>query len=207
MAADSRRGSAELLPPRLPVSRRSSCELLPHPALEDIDPTTRFLYTPHTITALLIGALDAAAYAGCIHTAEIALCSPNAELHASAAAQMADVNLYEGTRAEVQRAVLHSHDRTCHWFLLDRQSACRAGVALVVYYSSALNPPPSKPEDFQTAYFNVRHGIVAAALVYLGALPAHPPQLPKSIYRDAAEQLQAPKEAAAAAKSSAVSVP
>ena len=68
MAADSRRGSAELppLPPRLPVSRRSSCELLPHPALEDIDPTTRFLYTPHTITALLIGALDAAAYAVCI---------------------------------------------------------------------------------------------------------------------------------------------
>jgi len=71
MAADSRRGSAELppLPPprphpsrrpssELPASRRASGELV-HPALEDIDPSTRFLYTPHTITGLVIGARTA----------------------------------------------------------------------------------------------------------------------------------------------------
>lgn len=40
---------------RRTTSRQSSRELL-HPALEDLDPSTRFLYTPHTITGLLIGA-------------------------------------------------------------------------------------------------------------------------------------------------------
>ena len=77
----------------------------------------------------------------------------------------------------------------------------------MVYYSSALYPPPSKPENLQTAYFNVRHGIVAAALVYLGALPAHPRHLPKSIYHDAAQQLQSPQEPVLAAPSSTVFVP
>ncbi|KAK9837431.1 hypothetical protein WJX81_001944 [Elliptochloris bilobata] len=78
-----------------PVSRRSSSDLL-HPALEDLDPATEFLYTPHTITALIIG------------------------------------------------------------------------VGLVVYFSGALSPPSLEPGDLQTAYVNVRHGIIAAALVYLG---------------------------------------
>jgi len=77
MAADSRRGSAELppLPPprphpsrrpssELPASRRASGELV-HPALEDIDPSTRFLYTPHTITGLVIGARTAFTALGC----------------------------------------------------------------------------------------------------------------------------------------------
>lgn len=41
-------------------SRRSSASRQPsqdivHPALEDIDPTTKFLYTPHTVTGLLFG--------------------------------------------------------------------------------------------------------------------------------------------------------
>ncbi len=41
-------------------SRRTSASRQPsqdtiHPALEDIDPTTKFLYTPHTVTGLLLG--------------------------------------------------------------------------------------------------------------------------------------------------------
>ena len=39
---------------RRTASRQASRELL-HPALEDLDPSTKFLYTPHTITGLLIG--------------------------------------------------------------------------------------------------------------------------------------------------------
>ena len=58
------------------------------------------------------------------------------------------------------------------------------GVVLVVYYSRALNPPLPTSEDLLSAYFNVRHGIVAAALVYLGALPSLLQSLQKYIYCD-----------------------
>ena len=44
-AGPSRRSSA---------SRQPSQDIL-HPALEDIDPSTKFLYTPHTVTGLLLG--------------------------------------------------------------------------------------------------------------------------------------------------------
>jgi hypothetical protein len=35
-------------------SRKASRELL-HPALEDLDPSTKFLYTPHTVSGLVTG--------------------------------------------------------------------------------------------------------------------------------------------------------
>ncbi len=40
---------------RSSASRQPSQDIL-HPALEDIDPATKFLYTPHTVTGLLLGA-------------------------------------------------------------------------------------------------------------------------------------------------------
>ena len=47
--------------------------------------------------------------------------------------------------------------------------ACRVGVILLVYFSRTLGPPAPTSENLHAAYFNVRHGITAAALVYLGA--------------------------------------
>ena len=43
---------------RTSASRQPSQDIL-HPALEDIDPSTKFLYTPHTVTGLLLGAIRA----------------------------------------------------------------------------------------------------------------------------------------------------
>jgi len=40
-------------PPSRRISSFSSDAV--HPALQDIDPTTRFFYTPHTITGLILG--------------------------------------------------------------------------------------------------------------------------------------------------------
>ena len=182
MAADSRRGSAELppLPPRLPASRRSSAELPPHPALEDIDPSTRFLYTPHTISALLIGGLCARAL--CVWTPERLWLLSQRQRRAAGLCSCAS------SRGDVQkkRTELFNVSELCLYLLHYApsppayQPVSGAGVALVVYYSKALNPPPSEPGDLQTAYFNVRHGIIAAALVYLGAKPACFLQLPKA---------------------------
>eukprot|EP00884_Botryococcus_braunii_P007025 jgi/Botrbrau1/16323/Bobra.0066s0090.1 len=70
-----------------------------HPAFQNLDPTTRFLYTPRTITGLFIGFL------------------------------------------------------------------------LVVYFSRTFNPPPAKniPEqDAAVAYGNVKHGLIAMVMVWLG---------------------------------------
>ena len=39
---------------RISASRQPSQDVV-HPALEDIDPSTKFLYTPHTVTGLLLG--------------------------------------------------------------------------------------------------------------------------------------------------------
>ena len=36
------------------ASRQHSQDLV-YPALEDIDPSTKFLFTPHTVTGLLLG--------------------------------------------------------------------------------------------------------------------------------------------------------
>jgi hypothetical protein len=49
MAGDARRKSA--------VNRAYSVpsQQFAHPALQDLDPATKFLYTPHTITALIVG--------------------------------------------------------------------------------------------------------------------------------------------------------
>lgn len=83
---------------RRTTSRQTSRELL-HPALEDIDPSTKFLYTPHTISGLLIG------------------------------------------------------------------------LVILIYTSRALNPPDLSSDPLQaeqTAYFNVKHGITAGCLVFLG---------------------------------------
>ena len=45
----------EIVPSRrISVSRQPSQDVV-HPALEDIDPSTKFLYTPHTVTGLLLG--------------------------------------------------------------------------------------------------------------------------------------------------------
>jgi hypothetical protein len=179
MAADSRRGSAELppLPPprplpsrrpssELPVSRRASGELV-HPALEDIDPSTRFLYTPHTITGLVIGARTA--------FTKLVCCSMPPYLFGLLIAP----KLWErGHLARMwklhvcaDRAALeHSFFSALRPVAKHGADACRAGVILLVYFSRTLGPPAPASENLQTAYFNVRHGIIAAALVYLGAL-------------------------------------
>lgn len=40
------------------ISRTTTTAAERHPALEELDPATKFLYTPHTITGLLIGKLQ-----------------------------------------------------------------------------------------------------------------------------------------------------
>jgi len=45
----------EIVPSRRISASRQPSQDVVHPALEDIDPSTKFLYTPHTVTGLLLG--------------------------------------------------------------------------------------------------------------------------------------------------------
>lgn len=49
-----------------------------------------------------------------------------------------------------------------------------AGVLVLIYFSRAFNPPDTSSDPAQAgqvAYFNVKHGIIAGCLVFLGKAP------------------------------------
>ena len=113
------------------ASRQHSQDLV-NPALEKIDPSTKFLFTPHTVTGLLLG--DAFS-----------------DLPAYSAASTF-TTLWRGLAVPSNRSVI-------------------AGVLVLVYYSRALDPPGKTVDPLQAhqaAYYNIKHGITAVCLVFLG---------------------------------------
>ena len=55
---------------------------------------------------------------------------------------------------------------------MQEAALARAGIVVLVYFSSALNPPPQAQDAAvagQVAYSHVKQGITAACLVFLGA--------------------------------------
>ena len=127
-----------------PVRRSSGVK---HPALLNIDPATRWLYTPHTISALFVGMRVLPATAS-------------------------DFTCSSGMRTGVRMHTCELFDRRrsvdCDL------SAFHAGLVATVYLSGAFNPPPEPANELEaakTANDNAKWGLAAAALLYLCKLP------------------------------------
>ena len=108
---------------------------------DEIDPATSVLYTPHTVTGLIIGESGTPQVGICLLRL-LLLLTPAVGKSLRLAATL--------TRRPLKRPPF-------------------AGVAVLVYSSRAFNPPGPKLAEEDHINHTIRHGLVAAVFVWLGA--------------------------------------
>ena len=137
-------GQDEPIPIRSSTSGQSV-----HPALQDIDPSTRFFYTPHTLTGLSLG--------------ELACCSIQ-ETHAL---------LIEFANNKVPISDLLIQVCLAPPVTALTQFTVCEGIAALIYLSGALDADSPAGGASNALESNIRSGLLGAAGVFLGAVPCH----------------------------------